>query len=256
MDAAGVLDLLRQRKPIEMRSAVVVAHPDDETVGAGASLRLFRDLTLVHVTDGAPRDMRDAHATGFETAEEYAAARRCELQAALQAAGAQALCITLGFSDQEASLHLPAIVATLRCILSGMAVVITHAYEGGHPDHDACAYAVHEAAHVPVVEFPLYHRAADGSWNLQAFPSGEPGLTLALEREEQARKRLALDCFTTQRHLLARFRPDMEVFRHAPAYDFQAPPHLGTLLYETFGWEMTGEHWRALAAAAAEDSIG
>ncbi|MBV9250682.1 MAG: hypothetical protein JO227_15715, partial [Acetobacteraceae bacterium] len=56
MDAAGVLDLLRQRKPIEMRSAVVVAHPDDETVGAGASLRLFRDLTLVHVTDGAPRD--------------------------------------------------------------------------------------------------------------------------------------------------------------------------------------------------------
>jgi N-acetylglucosamine malate deacetylase 2 len=40
--------------------AVVVAHPDDETIGCGAILRRLPLVRLVHVTDGAPRDMIDA----------------------------------------------------------------------------------------------------------------------------------------------------------------------------------------------------
>ena len=37
---------------------IVVAHPDDETIGMGAQLCRFRDALLVQVTDGAPRDGR------------------------------------------------------------------------------------------------------------------------------------------------------------------------------------------------------
>ena len=66
---------------------MVVAHPDDETVGAGATLPLFRRLLLVHATDGAPRDLADARAVGFADAAGYAAARRRELDAALAAGG-------------------------------------------------------------------------------------------------------------------------------------------------------------------------
>ena len=45
------------------------------------------------------------------------------------------------------------------------AVVLTHAYEGGHPDHDAVAFAVHRAARrtsAAVVEMPFYHAGPDG----------------------------------------------------------------------------------------------
>lgn len=76
--------------PSDARVAVVGAHPDDETIGAGAQLARLRRLTLVHVTDGAPRNGRDAAAAGFADPRAYAEARRAELDAAL-AAGAPAL---------------------------------------------------------------------------------------------------------------------------------------------------------------------
>ena len=38
-----------------------------------------------------------------------------------------------------------ALARVLRPLLAGTRVVVTHAYEGGHPDHDAVAFAVHAA---------------------------------------------------------------------------------------------------------------
>src|SRR5690242_9330196 len=69
--------------------AVVVAHPDDETLGLGARLARLRDFKLIHLTDGAPRDMRDARREGFSDRDEYAAARARELDRALHALHAQ-----------------------------------------------------------------------------------------------------------------------------------------------------------------------
>ena len=246
-----VLDSLARRVPTACRVALVVAHPDDEVIAAGASLHLLTGLLLVHVTDGAPRTLDDAARAGFGSPAAYAAARQAELAAALHVAGCTPARAALGIPDQDASLHMPAIARHLRALFArhGTQAVITHAYEGGHPDHDAVALAVHMAAPGQVIEFPGYHAAPDGSLVTGRLLPGPPATHIPLDADERARKRAMLDCFTTQASILAAFGTEEEAFR--PAYpDFAAPPHPGTLNYEHWGWDMTGPRWRTLAAAA------
>lgn len=249
----AVLDSLARRTPTDHRVALVVAHPDDETIAAGASLHLLTRLLLIHVTDGAPRTLDDVARAGFGSPADYAEARQAELAAALHVAGCTPERVALGIPDQDASLHLPAIAHRLRALFArhGTQAVITHAYEGGHPDHDAVALAVHMAAPGRVVEFPGYHAAPDGSLVTGQFlpPSHPAAVCIPLDLGERARKRRMLDCFRTQARILAAFDTQEESLR--PAYpNFRAAPHPGTLNYEHWGWDMTGPRWRALAAEA------
>ena len=57
---------------------------------------------IIHVTDGAPRNLLDARALGFATREAYALARREELLAALALAGLDTVALySLKVADQE-----------------------------------------------------------------------------------------------------------------------------------------------------------
>ncbi len=141
--------------------------------------------------------------------------------------------------------------------------VVTHAYEGGHPDHDAAAFGVHAACRLlaaeprpAVIEMPLY-RACEGRMVFGAFlPGGGEEVAVWLaEADLQPRKRRMIECFRTQREVLSGFEPGTERFRLARDYDFRAPPHPGTLLYETFGWGISGEEWRRRASKAL-DALG
>ena len=231
--------------------AIVVAHPDDETIGAGAMLPLFRRLVLVHVTDGAPRNLADANAHGFDSAPAYATARQAELDAALRVAGVSPVRVALGAPDQGASDALAPLTSALQDVLTrhGVAVVLTHPYEGGHPDHDAAAF-IASRARAQILEFASYHADLAGGLAIGRFLPGPDPLRLTLTPAEQARKRRMLDCFTTQATTLAPFGTEWEAFRPAPTYDFAAAPHPGALHYERYDWGMTGARWRSLAAAA------
>jgi len=210
-------------------------------------------LLLVHVTDGAPRMLADAAAAGFDTPAAYAAARRGELMAALRIAGGSPELVELGVVDQDASLDMAGIARRLVQLFRahGTEAVITHAYEGGHPDHDAAAFAVHAAAgQRPVLEFAGYHADAAGALVTGRFLPGPEALIVTLTDAERAQKRAMLDCFETQAAILGAFDAGTESFRLAPTYDFTAPPVAGRLNYECWGWAMTGARWRELARGA------
>jgi len=244
------------------RAAIVAAHPDDETVGLGGSFSRIAAPLLIHLTDGAPRDMVDAAANGFSKREDYAAARRQELVEALQAGGViQASMVALGCVDQEASLRMVELARDLarlfRC--HGVETVFTHAYEGGHPDHDAAAFAVNAAcqsldtAHRPqIVEFTSYH-ARSGEFEAGSFlPEGDaPETEIYLDTDALRRKTSMLACYRTQQATLQYFKSNrVEKFRPAPEYDFSQPARSGRLFYERVAGGMTADRWLSLAATA------
>jgi N-acetylglucosamine malate deacetylase 2 len=246
---------------LPLRTAVIAAHPDDELLGLGGQLPQLEGITLVHVTDGAPLDMTDARKAGFTSRESYAAARARELDRALAASGVRnARCHELGIVDQEAAHHLADLVRVLIKLLQEADAVITHPYEGGHPDHDACAFAVQAACVLlwltgrPApqrVEFASYH-ASGGAIARGTFweMPGHPEQVIMLDATQQARKRAALAEFVSQRAVISAFPVDVERVRPAPRYNFTQPPPPAEVLYDRFGWPMDSTLWREKAQDA------
>lgn len=246
------------------RVAVILAHADDETLGLGAQLPRMPGVTIVHVTDGAPRNLHDANRKGFDTAEAYADVRRRELEEAVTLAGIPLSSLTsLGIADQDAPNQLLPLARRIADLVDerGFQVILTHTYEGGHPDHDATAFAVDAAARLMhardparrplVVEMPYYRGGPDGLINQIFAPDPRaPELTLWLDEEQRALKRRMYEAHASQADVLARFPIAVERFRVAAPHDFDALPNGGNLSYESQDWGLTGERWLALVAEA------
>lgn len=247
------------------RIAIVVAHPDDETIGVGAQLPRLVSVTIVHVTDGAPRSGHDAADRGYASWRDYAASRRRELIAAMALVGVSAdSLVSLDIPDQEATDRIVEIAQRLTALFYERTIrhVLTHAFEGGHPDHDACAVAVHLACRIlrargvepPVlIEMPYYTLGQDG-WRLQRFSDALlPETVIELRPHERLLKKAMLAAHSSQAAVLSLFPIEVERFRCSPSYDFTRLPNGGLLLYERQSWGMTGARWLESVGKALHD---
>jgi len=250
----------------DLAAIVLVAHPDDETIAVGGRLWCWPSASVIHLTRGAPRDPSFAHRAGYPDNRAYAECRAGELDRALQVAGVPASHrYQLGHTDQETHLSLHEIVRDVASLVEALepSVIITHAYEGGHPDHDSAAFAARAAGYwmaargrvAPViVESPFYHHAGATLAICEFLPvPGSMELELELDASQRTAKQDMFACFESQREVLAPFPTDRERFRIAPAYDFLQPPHRGPLHYEILGWPLKAESWRERARTALLD---
>jgi len=237
---------------------ILAAHPDDEVIGAaGALMRLRTRASVVHVTDGAPRNLEDAVRAGFSTAEGYARARRRESQEALSLVEGVKLLDNLEIPDQSACRRLPELVLRLIDLLKATrpAVVLTHAFEGGHPDHDAVAFAASYATRtcgVPLLEMSGYFDDGHGLATGRFARSDGPAFIHHLTPGEATLKQRMLACFRTQAETLAQFGTRVECYRPAPAYDFARPPNDGRAFYDRFNWGLRSAEWPELVTEALQ----
>jgi N-acetylglucosamine malate deacetylase 2 len=245
---------------------VVVAHPDDEAIAAAALLGRARSASLICVSSGAPRKASHARKAGFDSWIDYGAARRMETCTALALLERPVAPLqNLGIADQDVAFEMAPLARHLTTgVIARVSHVITHAYEGGHPDHDSVALAVHAACALVartgctpplIVEAPLYS-APGGDFIYQDFVpnlDAGPELRLRLSAEEVDRKQRMFEAYITQQDQLDKFSAEKESFRIAPRYHFSAPPHAGKVGFDQFGWSITGKVWRRAAWEAMRE---
>ena len=262
---AELLDQLCADQPEDLRTLLIVAHQDDECIGAGARLCRLEDAMIVHVTNGAPRDPEFARRAGYSNRDDYEEARKLEALRALELAGIrQDQIVGLDMMDGEASYHLVELSLEIADLIDELRpeVVLTHPYEGGHTDHDATAFAVHlacgllrrdGAAAPAVLELTSYHTQRGIKTVCDFLPAdGFDPRTLNLSPEEQELKARMYAAYQSQQRCLEPFPVDVERFRPAPRYVFTQPPHPGRLNYERYSKRrpMTGDQWRDHARRA------
>lgn len=247
------------------KCTVIVAHPADEIVGAGCLISKLVDVAVVHVTDGA-RDLREAKAAGFDDVPSYAEARKRECRAALAVAHvSEDRVVEFDVPDTSACECLPDLAKRIASFLqeSGTDIVVTHPYEGGHPDHDATAFATHAALRLmqlnglqpPTLFEMALHPGNDEISKLPEFLPGAEGETTTLVLDERATqlKRRMFECLPSQRRSIEASPVGLERFRQPPEYDFSAPPQAGQLHYEKFDWAPRKSEWQSCAVKALKD---
>jgi N-acetylglucosamine malate deacetylase 2 len=204
---------------------VLVAHPDDETIGCSGLLQRAGSALVVFAVDGAPPNY------GFEkrygSLQRYSDIRFLEASLALRAlphCSFRRLTRHNGthYVDQHLFEELPQALTSFYQFICSFSpdIIVTHAYEGGHIDHDACHFLashIGRAHSLRVMEFPSYWKAEDGRDIFQQFRnSRNDDVILKLSEYEIEVKRQMLASYRTQRQLTQVFHLHTERFRPVP----------------------------------------
>lgn len=120
---------------------VLVAHPDDEALGAGGLLSTAKscgvEVTVIVASDG---EASHPHSPSH-TARQLAARRRAECAEGLAQLHPAAEVTFLGLPDSGLSAHADQLAQRVRLHLRGSSLVATPWRYDRHPDHAACARA-------------------------------------------------------------------------------------------------------------------
>ena len=210
------------------RPLIFVAHPDDETLACGGLLQRVAASLVVFATDGTPAGF--GLERKFGSLKTYTDLRFQEVSRALghvPSASFQWLTRPDGsyFGDMHVYEELPEAATSLRAIAENFSpdAIVSHAYEGGHIDHDACSFvAMHvaEALSLKRFEFPMYWLDASGQAVQQVFRDGTPGgaqevMEWQLSEEEIECKKKMMAEYRTQSGTVSTFAPGIERFRRA-----------------------------------------
>ena len=169
------------------RVAVVAPHPDDETLGAGATTadlvtRGF-DVEIIIVSDGAASH---AHA-------DLSAIRMIEASRAADALGVERPVRFLGLPDGDLVGCEGRLMRSLTSCLAGASLVIAPRIGDGHPDHEATAVAVTLAIDaLPVDSRPVVWRYAIWAWQGAGLGVDDLESARRWNTSESARRRRAL----------------------------------------------------------------
>ncbi|MDP9269185.1 MAG: PIG-L family deacetylase [Acidobacteriota bacterium] len=245
--------------PLLGRTLVLAPHPDDEAVGCGTLMQRMRQPIVAFLTDGAPQSRYFWARHGTRRA--YADFRRRESESALALIGIERSLSCEGVTDQELFHNLEHAQRWLDAAIENARpeALLATAFEGGHPDHDACSLLACIAGRrhaLPVWEFPLYHRSVDGVVVNQQFREVN-GSEIVIEpvAAEWDKKLRMFSEYGSQREVLQHFLAATERFRPLAEYDYTAPPHPGVLNYEAWQWGITGGELAA-AFSAHLSSVG
>ena len=232
------------------RPLIFVAHPDDEALAFAGLLQRAPKSLVVFATDGA------APGYGFErkygSLKAFADIRFQEATRALShVPSASFVRLTRSdgahFVDQHLFEELPEAITAISAVAKSFSpdAILSHAFEGGHIDHDACAFiARHTALRLGLkqFEFPLYWFDSKGKIVLQTFREpgdaeasrlAEPSFEWKLSEAEVVCKTKMLAEYESQRGVIKpfsvmneRMRPvarNMSAFSTAPceSYFFQ-----------------------------------
>jgi LmbE family N-acetylglucosaminyl deacetylase len=197
------------------RLLVFVAHPDDETIACAGLLQRVPLSLVVFAVDGAPSGY------GFErkfgTLRNYSEERFKEAERALSylpSGSFERLKSPRGeyFPDRQLFENLQAANSLLSIVqLFSPDTIVSHAFEGGHIDHDACSFLANHVAQAHSLihlEFPLYWKAADGRDVFQKFRATcREEICLNLSEGELVIKNKMLSEYKSQSDIVATFPP-------------------------------------------------
>jgi N-acetylglucosamine malate deacetylase 2 len=211
---------------------VLVAHPDDESIGCGMLLQRIAAAGILLCTDGGPDVARPWYARMLHSRTRYAGKRLAEFRAASRIAGVRRTCEMKGIQDQLLYQRLERAAGFLAeyIVQYRPDAILSHAFEAGHPDHDCCAFLAHWAGRkfsLPVWEMPLYYRPAPSSPLVyQRFLCCYGNeVELFPEPDKLLRKTMMLSEHRSQAAVISEFDKTREVFRPQPAYDFSVNPN-------------------------------
>ncbi|MDR3507372.1 MAG: PIG-L family deacetylase [Caulobacteraceae bacterium] len=210
---------------------VVAPHPDDETLGCGATILRARDrgqrVQVVIVTDG-----QASHHSAWFTRDQLVALRQAEAIAACERLGVAAHdVIFLGYPDGEAQRHLEEGRRAIKAVADALApgLILYSSALDSHPDHRAVAAMVEPLAYdAPagrrVLGYPVWF------WRLRTWFKlgqmlrglGQVSIVRVSTGDLIERKRLALAAHRSQFENLTG-EPGWEVLRPSFARHFLGP---------------------------------
>jgi N-acetylglucosamine malate deacetylase 2 len=203
----------------------LVAHPDDESIGLGTYFQLCRKAHLLFLTSDQVGQSKVI--VEGESAVAHSV-RELEAEAAVRLVPNVAIVGFERFPNRALCDHLPQaagrIETTLRHV--GASFLLTHAFEGGHPDHDCCSFLANRVSrlvNIPVIEFPVYSGGPRSI--VQGFSDAEGVIRLIPTDTQRSLKDAMFRAHASQSSVMRRFSASRdECFREQPLYDYYVPP--------------------------------